>query len=127
MRNKLRNIIKNIVSNSIKKLNRAKAVTAALAFLVFWTVQTTPIQAAGVFGDFGDGLLDLLNDAGTLVLVLGLPACTAALGYCAIRKAMGDEMDHKKWNSRMSTCAVCMVIALASGALLSLFGNYFGI
>ena len=107
----------------------AKGLTATLAFLVVTIVNNTVTWATGGapagFGEFGTGLMELLNDASTMAMVAGPVACAVGLAYCAIRKTFADEHDHKSWNKRMTTCVICSIIIFGAGAIMGLAAAYF--
>lgn len=71
------------------------------------------------------GLVSLINDATTLLMVLGPVACITGGIYFTIRRGMADEADGKMWTKRITTAVVCGVACLLVGALINVLVGYF--
>jgi hypothetical protein len=106
----------------------AKGIASALAFLIVIMLNRTLALASAPsgFGQFGTGILDLLNDASSFALIAGPIASGLGFAYCALRKNFADEHDYKSWNKRMGACVICCILSVGAGAIMTLATAYFG-
>ena len=45
--------------------------------------------------------------------------------YCLIRRNMADEMDHKKWQQRMTVSLVSGIGAIAASSVINILASYY--
>ncbi|MDO5556672.1 MAG: hypothetical protein Q4G05_00280 [Clostridia bacterium] len=71
------------------------------------------------------GTVNLLNDVSNVLLYVA-PIVTAVLiGIFWLRKSADDEMDAKRWNTRIKTAIICCIgVMVASGLITTITGYY---
>jgi hypothetical protein len=97
------------------------AVVAIIAFL-------QPIVAlAGNIGSskLATGTEELIKDATSWLLVVAPLVTVVAVIYYFIRKTVSDEMDHKKWDSRISTAIICCIGVVAASLIINVIVGYY--
>jgi len=102
-----------------------KATTILVALSIFCVNLTA--NAAGSFGSstIATGTKQLIEDVTTWLLIIAPIATVLFVIYYFIRKGMADEMEHKKWNSRIVTAIICGIAAVIASALLNMLTAYF--
>lgn len=103
--------------------DKFKIWSIIMGFMIvpFFDVQAFAIQNSQFFKGTEKLLTDAASGLTTLVTLVGI----AALIYFAIRKAVADEMDHKKWDTRMIVAIVCVIIGLSAKVLIEMFSGYY--
>lgn len=109
----------------IKTLNKRLAAFAAAAALLL-----TPAHAAGLMDSkIVKGLINLINDLSTLMIVLSPLIATAVWGWCMARKgassATDDDTDAKMWQKRATTALICGIAGMLGSAIITLISGYF--
>ena len=104
-------------------INRAKEwlIVTAVLFL-------SPITVlASSLGDskLATGTEKLIKDATSWLLIVAPLVTVVAIIYYLIRKTMSDEMDHKKWNSRITTAIICCIGVVAASLTINLIVSYY--
>ena len=87
---------------------------------------TTPAYASIADSKIGTGLNKLITDLSAYLKIISPITMIVLLVYFFIRKGMADEMDAKKWNSRITTAIVCCVGAFVASVIVDLAQGYFG-
>jgi len=106
--------------------NAAAWITATL--LTLWALEgSLPVMAAGNIGSskLATGTESLIKDVTTWLLVVAPLVTVVAVIYYLIRKTVSDEMDHKKWNSRISTAIICCIGVVAASLIINLIVGYY--
>ena len=117
---KNRKIINKFVS-FIRDTKERIVATVTILFLM-----TSPVSASTIANSkLATGTEKLIKDATAWLLVVAPLVTVAALIYFAIRKGISDEMDHKKWNSRMITAVICGGIAVLASVIVNLVMDYY--
>jgi len=82
---------------------------------------------AGAIGSskLATGTEQLVKDATTWLLVIAPLVTVIAVIYYLIRKTISDEMDHKKWNSRISTAIICCIGVVAASLIINVIVGYY--
>lgn len=98
----------------------ALAVTASSTMACFAT-------EGGAFGNsaFARGTINLLNDLGIFLMVIGPSAGTVAAGYFLVRRAMADETDGKMWMKRVFIAGGCGIGVLLVGGIITMVTGYY--
>ena len=98
------------------------ALTTVSAFFISVTA-----YAADDFGtsSIATGTKNLINDVTTWLLIIAPIATVLFVIYYLIRKGMADEMEHKKWNSRIITAVICGIAAVIASVTLNMLIGYF--
>jgi len=98
-------------------------ITAVTVFLFIY-----PINAlAGAIGDskLATGTEQLVKDVTTWLLVVAPLVTVVAIIYYFIRKTVSDEMDHRKWDSRISTAIICCIGVVAASLIINVIIGYY--
>lgn len=110
----------------IKNLAYKARYAAMLAATAVFMQMTTVTAYANIQGSkLGTGLQKLINDLTSYLMVIAPIAMVVFLIYFFIRKGMADEMDQKKWNSRIITAVISCVGAFLAAVIIQLAQDYF--
>jgi len=113
----------------MKKIFRviAQKVRPAAAFLSLWAViGAAPAYASGIGGSkLATGTEQLIKDITSWLLIIAPLVTVVAVIYYFIRKTVSDEMDHKKWNTRISTAIICCIGVVAASLVINLIIGYY--
>lgn len=71
------------------------------------------------------GTQKLISDATSWLLVIAPTVTVLLIIYYLIRKGMSDEMEHKKWNSRIMVAIVSCVGAVVASVLINVLVSYY--
>jgi nitric oxide reductase large subunit len=71
------------------------------------------------------GTQKLITDATTWLMGLSPVVAIVCIVYYLIRKGMSDEVDHKKWNSRIMVAIVCCIGAVVASVLINVLVSYY--
>ncbi len=104
------------MKNIIKKTLLAAPLSATFLLMV----------ASADLGVLESGTIQLITDVSSaLQKIVGI-AGGSAVCYCFIRKSMADDVDQKKWQSRIITSVVATVGGLIATTLISIVSGYYG-
>ena len=117
--NRIKKITRKFI-NFIKNTKDRICVTVIMLILM-----TSPVSASIATSKLATGTEKLIKDATAWLLVVAPLVTVAALIYFAIRKGISDELDHKKWNSRMITAVICGGIAVLASVIVNLVMDYY--
>jgi hypothetical protein len=85
-----------------------------------------PAYAGAIAGSkLATGTEQLVKDTTSWLLVIAPLVTVIAVIYYLIRKTISDEMDHKKWNSRISTAIICCIGVVAASLLINVIVGYY--
>jgi purine-cytosine permease-like protein len=106
----------------MKNKKKTAAIYAALSVISMKTA-----LAAGDFGNskIAEGVKNLITDITKWLLIISPIATVLFVIYYLIRKGMADEMEHKKWNSRIVTAVICGIGAVIASVTLNMLIAYF--
>ncbi len=115
----------------MKKSNTLKTILAGLVCFTVLFITSNSIVFAAAGGDLASstlatGLKKFIEDVGKYLILIAIPAGTAVVAYCFIRRGMADEMDHKKWSNRITIAIISSIGAVVAGVIITVFGSYFG-
>jgi heme/copper-type cytochrome/quinol oxidase subunit 2 len=114
------NKIKKFITSNYKKLS---AFTLS-AFLML--TMSVPAFAAGINdSSIVKGTEKLIGDVTTWLMILSPIVAIMLIIYFWIRRSAADEMDQKKWNTRIIAAIVSCVAAIVSAATLNLIIGYY--
>lgn len=112
--------LKRCARNAFSDIKRLYA--ALFAFMAITLPQTANALADS---SLAKGTEKLLQDATSWLMII-VPAVTVLVViYYLIRRAAADEIEHKKWNSRIMAAIISCIIAVAVAALLNALTSYF--
>lgn len=96
------------------------ALTATIASL------STKAYASGISSSkIATGTQKLISDATSWLLVIAPTVTVLLIIYYLIRKGMSDEMEHKKWNSRIMVAIVSFIGAVVASVLINVLVSYY--
>ena len=112
--------IKKFITTHYKKLS-------TLAFSAFFLLTTTvPAYAAGINDSpIVKGTEKLIGDVTTWLMILAPIVAGMLIIYFCIRRSAADEMDQKKWNTRIIAAIVSCIGAILGAATLNLIIGYY--
>jgi uncharacterized BrkB/YihY/UPF0761 family membrane protein len=114
--------VKNFIARHYKKLS-------AVMFSAFiMLTMTIPASASGggVSGSpIVTGTEKLIGDVTTWLMILAPIVAGLLIIYFCIRRSAADEMDQKKWNTRIIAAIVSCIGAIVGSATLNLIIGYY--
>ncbi len=99
-----------------------KIMLTAMAVMLTLT-QTVSANIAG--SKIATGTVKLVADATSWLLVIAPSISILLIIYYLIRKGMSDEMEHKKWNSRIVVTIVSCIGAVVASVLINVLVSYY--
>lgn len=109
------------LTNSFK--NKIKSVIATVAAVT--ATLTTTVHANIASSKIATGTVKLVSDATSWLLVIAPSVSVLLIIYYLIRKGMSDEMEHKKWNSRIIVTIVSCIGAVVASVLINVLVGYY--
>lgn len=109
------------LTNSFKR--KIKGIAAAVAAFVSTLTTTAYADIAG--SKIATGTVKLVSDATSWLLVIAPSVSVLLIIYYLIRKGMSDEMEHKKWNSRIVVTIVSCIGAVVASVLINVLVGYY--
>ena len=97
----------------------AAAAVAAAASLA------TTVHADIAGSKIATGTTKLVSDATSWLLIIAPSVSVLLIIYYLIRKGMSDEMEHKKWNSRIIVTIVSCIGAVVASVLINVLVGYY--
>ena len=96
-------------------------------FFSMWTLMGSVSVFASDIGSskLATGTEKLITDVTTWLLIVAPLVTVVAVIYYFIRKTVSDEMDHKKWNTRISTAIICCIGVVAASLIINLIVGYY--
>lgn len=108
-------------TNSLK--NKFKSIIATAAVITATLSTTVHADIAG--SKIATGTVKLVSDATSWLLVIAPSVSVLLIIYYLIRKGMSDEMEHKKWNSRIIVTIVSCIGAVVASVLINVLVGYY--
>ena len=111
--------IRTKIKKSLKVIEKIGLVTTSL---LFWTNTCF----AGV-GDskLATGTTNLINDLTNWLMILAPVLTVLLVRYYLLRKSASDEMDSKRWDTRIKIALICCIgVVVASGLITVIIGYY---
>lgn len=122
---------KNIKKASRILVAKILSLSAFLTATVYWLYNYFALEAvfAGNLksSQFYKGTEKLLKDLSSSILILAPIVTVIVVMYCFVRKGAADEMDFKKWQTRITTAIICGILAVTAAALINMFASYYGV
>jgi hypothetical protein len=119
--------MKKLIAKSGAFISRAKGWLTAVTFALWASLAASPAFAAGDIGSskLATGTEKLIKDVTSWLLIVAPLVTVVAVIYYLIRKTVSDEMDHKKWNSRITTAIICCIGVVAASLIINLIVGYY--
>ncbi len=111
--------IKERTKRILEKIGKAGLVTTSLfcaTSTCFGAVQDSKIAT---------GTQDLITDLTNWLLILAPVLTVLLVGYYLLRKSSSDEMDGKRWDSRIKVAIICCVGVIVASGLINLIVGYY--
>jgi len=114
----------------MKKINLVKKVNAffrismiSIVLIILWsqTVCADDISSSKL----ATGTLKLISDATNWLMILAPAVTVLCIIYFLIRKSISDEMEHKKWNTRITVALISCVGAVLSAVIVNVLVSYY--
>ncbi len=109
------------LTNSFKRKIKGKAASVAVAVSTLTTTAYADIAGSKI----ATGTVKLVSDATSWLLVIAPSVSVLLIIYYLIRKGMSDEMEHKKWNSRIVVTIVSCIGAVVDSVLINVLVGYY--
>lgn len=109
-----------------EKTKRSLRVIEKLGLVTTSLLLYTETCFAGV-GDskLATGTTKLIDDLTNWLLILAPVLAVLLIGYYLLRKSASDEMDAKRWDSRIKVTIICTIgVVVASGLITMIIGYY---
>jgi len=118
--------MKMIIHKSSEFLSRAKGWFAAVS-LALWALMTPLTAFAADIGTskLATGTEKLIKDVTSWLMIVAPLVTVVAIIYYLIRKTVSDEIDHKKWNTRISTAIICCIGVVVAALIINLIVSYY--
>lgn len=71
------------------------------------------------------GTQNLITDLTNWLLILAPVLTVLLVGYYLLRKSSSDEMDGKRWDSRIKIAIICCVGVIVASGLINLIVGYY--
>ena len=109
------------LTNSFKRKIKGIAAAAMTAASALTTTAYADIAGSKI----ATGTAKLVSDAASWLLVIAPSVSVLLIIYYLIRKGMSDEMEHKKWNSRIVVTIVSCIGAVVASVLINVLVGYY--
>ena len=116
--------------NIMKKISLIKKATAFFRFsLVFIVLIISGVQTACAddiaSSKLATGTQKLISDATNWLMILVPVVTVLCIIYFLIRKSISDEMEHKKWNTRIAVALISCLGAVLSAVIVNVLVSYY--
>lgn len=111
--------IKEKIRKILEKIGKAGLVITSLfccTSTCFASVQDSKIAT---------GTQNLITDLTNWLLILAPVLTVLLVGYYLLRKSSSDEMDGKRWDSRIRVAILCCVGVIVASGLINLIIGYY--
>ena len=95
-----------------------------LSALLFFTI-SLPVNASISSSTIVTGTEKLIGDVTTWLMVLAPVVAGVLIIYFCIRRSAADEMDTKKWNTRIIAAIISCIGAILGSATLNIIIGYY--
>lgn len=107
------------IRKNLKVIEKIGLVTTSLLFY------TTTCFAGIGDSKLATGTTKLINDLTNWLLILAPVLTVLLIGYYLLRKSSSDEMDSKRWDTRIKVALICCIgVVVASGLITVIIGYY---
>ena len=115
-------MLKKIKTKIRKNLKVIEKIGLATTSLLFYT---NTCFAGVVDSKLATGTTNLINDLTNWLLIVAPILTVLLVGYYLLRKSASDEMDSKRWDTRIKIALICCIgVVVASGLITIIIGYY---
>lgn len=112
--------LKRITKKLVEKI---KKVGLVITSLLFYT--NTCFASSVADSKLATGTQNLITDLTNWLLIIAPTVTVLLVGYYLLRKSASDEMDGKRWDSRIKVALICCIgVVIASGLINIIIGYY---
>lgn len=110
-----------------KKIKKAKKFLLTIPYSILSLMVSANLVHADNIGSSKliTGTQSLFSDLTSALMVLSPIVAVALIIYFLIRKSAADEVDQKKWHSRIVVTVVCAILVVVASALVNVILSYF--
>ena len=110
--------------------SRPRAIRKWIAGLCAAFISMLLCAQTAAASDIGDskiakGTEKLIQDATAWLMIIAPVVTVLAIIYFLIRKGMSEELDHKKWNTRIIVALVSCIGAVLAAVIVNLLMGYY--
>jgi hypothetical protein len=118
--------MKTIIRKTGAFIGRARGWLTAVSLSLWAFMSANSAFAADIGGSkLATGTEKLIKDVTSWLLIVAPLVTVVAVIYYLIRKTVSDEIDHKKWNTRISTAIICCIGVVAASLIINLIVSYY--
>ena len=103
----------------LEKIGKVGLVSTSLFFY------TNTCFASVSDSKIATGTQNLIGDLTNWLLILAPVLTVLLIGYYLLRKSSSDEMDGKRWDSRIKIAIICCVGVIVASGLINLIIGYY--
>ena len=122
--------------NVMRMMNKTKRMNIFISIrkLVISAAVMLITMLSGVQSAFADdigssklatGTQKLITDATNWLMILAPAVAVLCIIYFLIRKSISDEMDHKKWNTRIAVALISCIGAVLAAVIVNVLISYY--
>lgn len=109
--------MKQKIKETISKIN-------VLALTMMCTA--TSVKAADIASSsLATGTKNLIADVTSYITGIGIAVTVLMVVYCLIRRNMADEMDHRKWQQRMTVSGISGIGIVVASSVINIIFSYY--
>lgn len=71
------------------------------------------------------GTKQLIEDVTSYMTGIGIAVTVLMVVYCLIRRNMADEMDHRKWQQRMTVSGISGIGIVVASSVINIIFSYY--
>ena len=105
----------------LKKLAKTGAVVLIVLFIFTNYCFASGIQSTTLV----TGTQKLISDLTNWLLIIAPTVTILLVGYYLLRKSASDEMDSKRWDSRIKIAIICCIGVVVMSGLINVIMNYY--
>lgn len=106
---------------SIRKL----VISAAVMLIMMLSVAQSAFADDIGSSKLATGTQKLITDATNWLMILAPAVAVLCIIYFLIRKSISDEMDHKKWNTRIVVALISCIGAVLAAVIVNVLISYY--
>ena len=121
-------IKKNEITKKVKILcsKANKVIQTVIAILILMTVSVQTAFADDIGSSkLATGTQKLITDATNWLMILAPAVAVLCIIYFLIRKSISDEMDHKRWNTRIIVALISCIGAVLAAVIVNVLVSYY--
>ena len=105
----------------LKKLAKTGAVLFTVLFILTNYCFASGIESSTLV----TGTQKLISDLTNWLLIIAPTVTILLIGYYLLRKSASDEMDAKRWDSRIKIAIICCIGVVVMSGLINVLMNYY--